>query len=60
MAGKGKEPFWVISLIIRVILTNSDIVEFSYILLTTNRSGKNAFYEAERSQGYSPLSSPWK
>lgn len=43
MTSKGKEPFWVISLIIGVILTNSDTVEFPYILPTNSRSGKRAF-----------------
>lgn len=46
MAGKGKEPFWVISLIIGVILTDSDIIEFPFIF-PTNRSGKNIFYQAK-------------
>lgn len=43
---KGKEPFGVMSLIIGVILTNSDIAEFPYILATTSRSGERASYRA--------------
>lgn len=57
---QGKKAIWVISLVIGIILTNSDIVEFPYISPAPHPlpQVREEYFLQGRSLSYLPLSGP--